>query len=119
MHLTSVFREFQIKLQNVLTMEVYAFYFTLSFLFWSCSVVKMQIIDNLDGAADFSKYKEIIDFVGVNDIELSNSMIAYIQQSLDQKGIKNEIPYMNVVSCLFTFSMCFQCLLLSLILLFL
>ena len=76
--------------------------FDIKFIFLLCSLSFVEIKPDNDNFLDYldpSNENQAFEFLANGKIDLVSNMKEYIQRQLDRKGIKNQIPYMNVVRC--------------------
>ena len=74
-------------------------FIVLSCLLYSLSFVELEPQHVFQKYMDSLHLNEMTGILAKGDIDMSTIIKEYIQQHLNQNGIKNEIPYMDVVSC--------------------
>ena len=79
-------------------MEIFKLFLQLIFLLFSVAFVQTDSIQEISDLVDVSDPHKLFDILSDENGDLSNLVNGIIQQKLDQKGVRNQIPTMNVVS---------------------
>ena len=79
-------------------MEIFKLFLQLIFLLFSIAFVQTDSIQEISDLVNVSDPQKLFDILSDENGDLSNLVNGIIQQKLDQKGVRNQIPTMNVVS---------------------